>query len=107
MCIWKCLVIANWIRNNQARLAERTTRDALKLTHEFYSNPKLFSDVRSTKLIDFSSITSRIQVNIMLYESMNQSAWRRVFGEVLDSSVASSVVNNVDIGLYEGHCFYI
>ena len=34
---------------------------------------------------------------------MNQSAWRLVFGEEPDSDIA----NNVDIDLYEGHCFYI
>ena len=40
---------------------------------------------------------------------MNQLAWRPIFGEVPDSSIACSIANlpNADIGLYEGHCFYI
>ena len=80
------------------------TRDALKLVFEFYSDSKLqVSDVRSTKLVDFENVASRFQANIKLYEPVNQSAWRLVFGEAKDSSIA----NNVDIGLYEGHCFYI
>ena len=73
------------------------TRDTLKIAHEFYSNPKLqVSDVRPTKLIDFKNITLRFQVNISLYESVNQSAWRLVSGEVPDTSIASSIANNVD-----------
>ena len=84
------------------------TRNALNLACEFYSNPKLrVSDIRPTKLIDFSSITSRFQVNIRLYEPVNQLAWRLVFWEAPDTSIASSIANNIDIGLYEGHCFYI
>ena len=44
---------------------------------------------------------------------MNQSAWRLVFGEAkrhsLTQSLDSSMANllNTDIGLCEGHCFYI
>ena len=75
---------------------ERMKRDALKLALEFYFNPKLqVSYIRLPKLIDFE--------NIRFNEPVNQSAWRLVFGEAPDSSIA----NNVDIGLYEGHCFYI
>ena len=81
-------------------------RDALNLVHKFYSNSKLLvSDIRPTKLVEFENIASRFQVNIGLYEPMNQLAWRLVFGEVPDSSMAN--LPNIDIGLYEGHCFYI
>ena len=104
LCIWRCLVIANWITSNQARLAKRATKDSLNLAHEFYSNPKLrVTEVKPTELVDFENIASRFQVNIKLYEPVHQSAWRLVFREAPDSSIA----NNVDIGLYEGHCFYI
>ena len=108
LCIWPCLVIANWVRNDQARPVEDTTRDALKLAHECYSSLKLrVNDIIPTKLVDFKNIASRFQVNIRLYESVNQLAWRLVFGEALDSSIASSIANKIDIGNYEGHCFYI
>ena len=79
-------------------------RDTLNLDRKVYSNPKLrVSDVRLIKLIDFENIALRFQVNIRLYEPVNQLTWRLVFGEAPDSSIAHSI----DIGLYEGHCFYI
>ena len=55
------------------------------------------------KLIDFENIALMFQVNIKLYEPVNQLAWRLAFGEAPDSSIA----NNIDIGFYEAHCFYI
>ena len=91
LCIWQCLVVANRIRSNKARPGKDTMRDALKLVCEFSSNPKLrVSDVRPTKLVDFENITSRFQVNIRLYESINNSVWWLVFGQMLDTSIASS-----------------
>ena len=59
--------------------------------------------MESTKLIDFENIASRCLVNIGLYEPVNESAWRLALGEAPDSSIAY----NIDIGLYEAHCFYI
>ena len=104
LCIWRCLIISKKIRHNWARLAEDTTRDALNLVHEFYEQPNLqVSDVRPTKLIDFENIASRFQVNIRLYEPVNQLVWRLVFGHMHHRSS----LLNVDIGLHEGHCFYI
>ena len=80
------------------------TKDTINLPSEFYSNPKFrVAKVRPTKLIDFKNIASVFQSNLRLYEPMNQSAWRLVLGEASDSSIA----NNIDIGLYEGHCFYV
>ena len=77
-------------------------RDALKLACEFYEQPNLrVSDVRPTKLNDFENISSRFQVNIRLYESLKNSGWKLVFGQHRRS------LPNVDISLYEGHCFYI
>ena len=59
-CVWQCLVIVERISNNQARLAENTTRDAPKPACEFYSNPKLrVAEVELTKMIDFENIASR------------------------------------------------
>ena len=42
-------------------------------------------------------------VNIRLYEPKNQSTWKLVSGH----NQFKSSLPNVDIGLYEGHCFYI
>ena len=79
-------------------------RNALNLACKLYSSPKLpVSKVEPTKLIDFESITSRFHFNIRLYKPMNQSAWRLVYGD----APVSSMAHNVDIGLYEGHYFYI
>ena len=78
-------------------------RDALNLACEFYKQPNLrVSDVRPTKLIDFENIASRFRVNIRLYELINQSVWKLVFGQVHHRKAL-----NVDIGLYQGNCFYI
>ena len=79
-------------------------RDAFKLACEFYEQPNLrVSDVRPTKLIDFENVASRFWVNIRLYESVNQSVWRLVFGQ---AHHRRSLLN-VEISLYRGHCFYI
>ena len=79
-------------------------RDPLKLTQEFSEQPNLrVSDVKPTKLIDFENIGSRFQVNMRLYESVNRSVWKLVFGHV---NHRSSLLN-VDIGLHKGDCFYI
>ena len=104
LCVWRCLVISDRIRRNQARPAINTTRDALKLAQKFYNQPNLrVSDVRLTKLIDSEKITSMFKVNITLYEPKNQSTWKLVFGQ----NHFKNSLSNVDIGLYEGHCFYI
>ena len=80
------------------------TRDTLNLACEFYKQPNLrVSDIRPTKLIDFENIALRFWVNIRLYESINQSVWKLVFGQVQHGKSFP----NVDIDLYEEHCFYI
>ena len=43
------------------------------------------------------------KVNSRLYEPKNQWTWKLVFGQ---NQLKSSLLN-IDIGLYEGHCFYI
>ena len=72
MCIWRCLIISERMRCNQARPAVNTMRDALNLALEFYKQPNLqVSDVRPTNLIDFENIALRFRVKIRLYESIN------------------------------------
>ena len=104
LCVWRCLVISKRIRENRPRPEERTTRDALKLAREFYNQPNLpVREVRPTKLIDFERIAAKFQVNIRLYEPENQSTWKLVFGKNQFRESRS----NLDIGLCEGHCFFI
>ena len=104
LCVWRCLVISKRIREERPRPEEYTTRDALLLAREFYNQPTLLPrDVRPTKLIDFEKIASHFQVNIRLYEPVNQSTWKLVFGK--NQFRASH--SNIDIGLCEGHCFFI
>ena len=55
------------------------------------------------KLFDFGNIASRFQVNIRLYNPVNQSVWRLIFGHAHHGSSLS----NIDIGLHEEHCFHI
>ena len=79
-------------------------RVALDLACEFYGSPNLrISDVRWTKLIDFENGSSRFRVNMRLYEPVAHSVWKLVFGQVQHGRSFP----NVDIGLFEGHCFYI
>ena len=104
LCVWRCLVISKRIRENRPRPEERTTRDALQLAREFYDQPTLaIKCVRPTKLIDFERIAAKFQVNIRLYEPMDQSTWKLVFGQNQFRESRS----NLDIGLCEGHCFFI
>ena len=92
------------IRRNRQRPEENTTREALNLAREFYNQPKLqVRDIRATKLVDFENIALKCKVNIRLYKPKNQSTWKLVFGQ----NQFKSSLPNVDIGLYEGHCFYI
>ena len=104
LCVWRCLVISKRIRENRPRPEEYTTKDALQLAREFYDKPTLaIKCVRPTKLIDFERIAAKFQVNIRLYEPMDQSTWKLVFGQN-QFRVSRS---NLDIGLCEGHCFFI
>ena len=104
LCVWRCLVIYRRIREKLSRPEKYMTRDALLLVREFYNEPTLLlRDVRPAKLIDFERIASKFQVNIRLYEHVNQSIWKLVFGQ--NQFRASH--SNVDMGLYKGHCFFI
>ena len=59
--------------------------------------------MRGTKLVDFEGIGKMFTVNIRLYEPEDQKIWKLVFGK----HQFKKCLPCVDIGLYEGHCFYI
>ena len=76
------------------------------MAREFYGNSKLEAkEVRGTKLIDFENIAKRHNLNIRLYEPKDnqKTVWRLVYGK----NQFKQDLPNIDIGLYEGHCFYI
>ena len=72
LCVWRCLAL--YKRKDVNREAERSTKEALNLAREFYSDNKLKrKDVRATKLVDFEGIAKHLNVNIMLYEPSKES----------------------------------
>ena len=104
LCVWRCLAIYFRYQDNVKQPGKRTTREALNLARDFYDNPNLkVEKVQGTKLVDFEGIAKRFQVNIRLFEPKNQKVWKLVFGK----NQFKKSLSCVDIGLYEGHCFYI
>ena len=102
MCVRRCLAIFERVKYNLPRPAKDTMRDALNLAQKFYRNPSLrVRHVRPTKLVNFKNIASRFRVNIRLYKSISNSVWKLASGHVNHRRSFP----NVDIGLYEGHCF--
>ena len=92
------------------RGAERSTKEALNLAREFYSDNKLKrKDVRVTKLVDFEGIAKHLNVNIMLCESKKESGedagkiWRLVYGK----TQYKDTLPTINMGLFKGNCFYI
>ena len=86
LCVWRCLAL--YKRKDVKRGAERSTKEALNLAREFYSDNKLKQqDVRATKLVDFEGIAKHFNVNIKLYEPSKESGkdagktWRLVYGK--------------------------
>ena len=105
---WRCLAL--YKRKDVKRGAERSTKEALNVAHEFYSDNKLKrQDVRATKLIDFEGIAKHLNVNIMLYEPSKESGkdpgktWRLVHGKIQ----YRDTLPTINMGLFKGHCFYI
>ena len=87
LCVWRCLAL--YKRKDVKRRAERSTKEALNLAREFYSDNKLKrQDVRATKLVDFEGIAKHFNVNIMLYEPSKESGkdagktWRVLYGKI-------------------------
>ena len=81
-----------------------------KLSREFYSDNKLKrKDVGVIKLVDFEGIAKHLNVNIMLYESKNESGqdagkiWRLVYGK----TQYKDTLPTINMGLFKRHCFYI
>ena len=106
LCVWRCLVIHNRILLGRKRPEEDTTREALKLAGQYYQQPTMKKvDVRATKLVDFEGIARFLNINIRLYEPKNDShtIWCLVYGK----NQHKESLPDVNIGLYQGHCFYI
>ena len=106
LCVWRCLVIHNRIMLGRKRPEEDTTREALKLAGQYYQQPTMKKvDVRATKLVDFEGIARFLNINIRLYEPKNDShtIWCLVYGK----NQHKESLPDVNIGLYQGHCFYI
>ena len=108
LCVWRS--VALYKRKDVKRGAERSTKEALNLAREFYSDNKLKrQDVRATKLVDFKGIAKHLNVNIMLYEPSKESGkdagktWRLVYGKIQ----YRDTLPTINMGLFKGHCFYI
>ena len=108
LCVWRCLAL--YKRKDVKRGAERSTKAALNLAREFYSDKKLKrQDVRATKLVDFEGIAKHLNVNIMLCESKKESGedagkiWRVVYGK----TQYKDTLPTINMGLFKGHCFHI
>ena len=108
LCVWRCLAL--YKRKDVKRGAERSTKEALNLAREFYSDNKLKrKDMRATRLEDFEGIAKHFNVNIMLYESEKESGedagkiWRVVYGK----TQYKDTLPTINMGLFKGHCFYI
>ena len=108
LCVWRCLAL--YKRKDVKRGAERSTKEALNLAREFYSDNKLKrKDVRATKLVDFEGIAKHLNVNIMLCEPSKESGkdagktWRLLYGKIQ----YRDTLPTINMGLFKGHCFYI
>ena len=65
LCVWRCLAL--YKRKDVKRGAERSTKEALNLAREFYSDNKLKRKaVRATRLEDFEGIAKHFNVNIVI-----------------------------------------
>ena len=105
--MWRCLIFKK--KGSKKDVAMRTCEAALRLAREYYGNPELTKhEVRATKLIDFEGIAKHHSINIMLYEPKGSEGkacdvWRLVYGKIQYKKDLSTL----NIGLFEGHCFYI
>ena len=109
LCAWRCLALYKPKDVNGG--AERSTKEALNLAREFYSDNKLKrKDVRATKLVDFEGIAKHLNVNIMLYEPSKDSGKdagkrrRLVYGKIQ----YRDTLPTINMGLFKGQqdrCF--
>ena len=105
LCVWRCLAIYKRIEAGRTNQVEKKTcTAALELAREYYGDRSLTkAGVRATKLIDFEGIAKRHNVNIMLYEPKQKEIWRLVYGKIQ----FKKELPTLNIGLLDGHCFYI
>ena len=104
LCLWRCLAIHKNIQNNKPRAEEYVCSHALKLAREYYKEPRLKKgEVRATKLVDMEGIAKHHALNIMVYEPKSQSVWRLAYGK----TQYKASLPTMNVGLFEGHCFYI
>ena len=106
LCVWRCLVIFK--RGEVKDVAMRTCEAALRLACEYYNESLRRSEVRATKLVDFEGIAKHHNLNIMLYEPKGKvgkdlEIWRLVYGKIQ----YKRDLPTLNIGLLDGHCFYI
>ena len=111
LCVWRCLVIYKRLaRGEKNWVQERNRNAALSLACEYYGDNNLKKrDVRPTKLVDFEGIARHHNVNIILYEPKKDrrkdagSIWWLVYGKAQHKTNLPTI----NMGLLEGHCFYI
>ena len=87
-------------------MQKRNCNAALGLAREYYGDNKLKKrDVRPTRLVDYEGIAKHHNVNIMLHKPKRnaRSVWRLVYGKIQHNSDLTTI----NMGLLEGHCFYI
>lgn len=106
LCVWRCLAIYKRLESGRTNQVEkRTCIAALELARDYYGDLTLMKEtVRATKLIDFEGIAKHHDVNIMLYEpKQKKEIWRLVYGKFQ----YKKDLPTMNIGLLDGHCFYI
>ena len=111
LCIWRCLAIYKRLaRGKKNRVQERNCDAAKNLAREYYGDKKLQKrDVRPTKPVHFEGIARHHNVNIMLYEPKKNrekdagSVWQLFYGKIQ----SKNDLPTINMGLLEGHCFYI
>ena len=105
LCVWRCLAI--YTRVNKTRGTEFLTKEAKKLAREYYENDKLKrQEVRATKLVDFKKIAKKLNINIRVYEAKSNSR-KAPWGLVYGKNQYKKGLNTINLGMFEGHCFYI
>ena len=104
--MWRYLAVH--YRGDKKQCEKRTTREALNLACEYYENPKLKREnVRATKLVDMEGISWKFNINIRIFEPRTNSEkapWRLVYGH---NQYRKCREDDINLGMLDGHCFYI
>ena len=90
LCVWRCLAIYKRLARGEKNHVQKRNCDA---------------SLDPTRLVDYEGIAKHHNVNIMLHEPKKnaRSVWRLVYGKIQHNSDLSTI----NMGLLEGHCFYI